>query len=284
MTQDDHSFFRGRVAVLVTMHGKEHMIAAPLHEQLGLMVEAVTAINTDQFGTFTGEIRRPDTQYQTAIQKARAGMTKMRCDLGLASEGSFGPHPQMPWLAVNRELIVLVDQRNDWVLEGWAMSMDTAAAQQTVTSLDEALQFAQRVGFPAQGLVVRPHADSTRQITKGIQSEARLHKVVTTLLQKEPILIETDLRAHMNPKRQAVIAQAAEDLALNAQRPCPLCGAPGVRPVESVSGLPCEWCGSPTRLRKAEILACVRCEHREEKPYPDGRESAPPQHCACCNP
>lgn len=283
---DDHSPFRARRAVLVTMHGKESAIGPVLGEHLGLVIDTVSTIDTDQFGAFTGEIERSDTQYQTAIRKALAGMSATGCDLGLASEGSFNPHPEVPWLSVNRELVVLVDQRHNWVLEGWAASLDTSATQQVISSVEQALAFGQRVGFPAQGLVARLNADDARHMSKGIDTEVGLRAVVSSLLRRQPtgILLETDLRAHMNPKRRVVIRQAAADLAANALRVCPQCGAPGVRAVESLLGLPCEWCGTPTRLRRAEIYACVRCDYRREQPHPDGNATASPEYCEICNP
>jgi len=51
------------------MHGKAVAICPPLNEQIGLMVETLATINTDQFGAFTGEVKRPDTQYQTPISR-----------------------------------------------------------------------------------------------------------------------------------------------------------------------------------------------------------------------
>lgn len=284
--QQPTSSFWNRHAVLVTMHGKQSMIDPVLRERMGIILETIHTIDTDQFGTFTGEIKRQDTQVRTAIAKARAGITATRCEIGLASEGSFHPHPDVPWLIINREVVVLVDQRNNWILEGWASSIDTSAVQQIVHSIDEATAFAQQVGFPAQGLVARLRASDSRHITKGIRTQAELIDVVASLLrrQRTGILLETDLRAHLNPKRQIVIRQAAENLAANALRGCPQCHAPGVRVIEDVAGLPCKWCGSPTPLRKAEIYACPRCEYRMVHDYPDGTQTASPEHCSLCNP
>ncbi|HSW33828.1 MAG TPA: DUF6671 family protein [Steroidobacteraceae bacterium] len=40
------------------------------------------------------------------------------------------------------------------------------------------------------------------------------------------MFLESDLRAHANPTRMAMIRQAAEDLATRYRSPCPRCGAP----------------------------------------------------------
>ena len=53
--------FRGRLAVLATMHRKEQAIAPVLEEMLGLRIEVAHGLDTDRFGTFTREIPRPST-------------------------------------------------------------------------------------------------------------------------------------------------------------------------------------------------------------------------------
>ncbi|MFW5748984.1 MAG: DUF6671 family protein [Chloroflexota bacterium] len=244
-------------------------------------------IDTDRFGSFTGEIARIATQQATAIRKAHAAMEISGCNLGLASEGSFTPHPELPLLTHNVELVVLVDGQNNWVLEGWASSLETPAVQRRVYSMGEAHAFAEQVGFPAQGLVARYATNDTRHMVKGINNAGQLTDVVNTMLVAQGgagIVLETDLRAHMNPKRMTVIRAAAVALAQNALRICPVCAAPGVRPVETVPGLPCEWCEAPTALPLAAVYGCVRCDYRNTLYYPDGQRAAPPGRCPYCNP
>ena len=66
--------FRGRLAVLATMHRKEQAIAPVLEEALGLQVEVPPGLDTDRFGTFTREVPRPGTQLATARLKAQAAL------------------------------------------------------------------------------------------------------------------------------------------------------------------------------------------------------------------
>jgi len=285
MMNDQMRWFAQRRAVLVTMHGKEHVIGPVLTRALGLEVVAVDSIDTDQFGTFTGEIPRHDSQLQTAIAKATAGMMALGCDLGIASEGSFGPHADVPWLTVNREVVVLVDGRHGWVIEGWAASSDTVAIRADVHTWAEAKHFSERVGFPAQGIVVRDSGVDASHVVKNIDTHAQLSAVLTALWQAgATVCLEADLRAHRNPKRRTVIAQATEQLIGNAMRTCPACDAPGLRVVEIIAGLVCEWCGTPTHLPKAEVYRCVRCVYRIESPTSDGRTVASPEFCGVCNP
>lgn len=278
-------YFGQRHAVLVSMHGKASIIEPVLAPQLGLQITALTSVDTDQFGSFTGEIPRPDTQYQTAVAKARAGMVH-GYTLGIASEGSFFPHPAVPWLTVNHELVVLVDDVHSWVLEGWATSTETMAARHQVGGLADVHEFARRVGFPDQGIVVRYQVAGVTQLAKDAHTVDALCAQVAAAQQAgaNDVWLETDLRAHRNPKRRVVIRQAAEDLLRNAQRRCAWCDTPGVRKVETVVGLPCAWCGTPTDEIKAVIYACVRCDYRSELPRPDGLTTAEPEHCGVCNP
>ena len=73
------------------MHRKEEAIAPALMSALGLLVEPTAGLDTDQLGTFSGEIPRSGTMLEVAVRKARLGMSVMGLPLGLASEGTFGP-------------------------------------------------------------------------------------------------------------------------------------------------------------------------------------------------
>ena len=99
--------FAGRRAVLATKHGKLPLIAPPLAAAVGLDVTAVP-VDTDTPGTFTGEVPRPGPPLATAVAKARLAMESAWVPLGLASEGSIGPHPDVPFCLTDAELVVLV--------------------------------------------------------------------------------------------------------------------------------------------------------------------------------
>lgn len=108
--------YADRWAVLATKHDKLPLVAPPL-AAVGVKVTGV-ADNTDQLGTFTEEVRRPGTPLETAVAKARLGMAATGSALGLASEGSIGPHPASPFLTADIEVVVLVDADRDLVV--WA--------------------------------------------------------------------------------------------------------------------------------------------------------------------
>ena len=84
--------FRNQIVVFATRHEKEKVLF-PLFEKLGLQIKAL-AVDTDQFGTFTGEVNRSGTIRETLRKKIReAARIDSQSRLFLASEGSFGPHP-----------------------------------------------------------------------------------------------------------------------------------------------------------------------------------------------
>jgi hypothetical protein len=282
MVSPVNSLFQSRIAVLATMHRKEQAIAPLLESAVGLKVVIPEAFNTDQFGTFTREIPRPGPQLATARLKVEAALSLTGEILGLASEGSFGPHPSLPFLASNRELVVLIDRHHDLEIVGEALSTATNYQQTQVQTYEAVQSFATKVGFPDHGLVVMANSAI---VAKGIVCDAALQEAVhQAFAQTEVIHLETDMRAMYNPTRMKVIAQATQNLIEKLQSFCPQCGYPGFTPVERRSGLPCGLCFAPTALTRSLIYGCQRCEFRQEQLYPDGVETADPGQCAYCNP
>ena len=252
--------YAGRVGALAARHGKERQIG-PALVPTGLEV-GVAAVDTDTFGTFSGEIPRLGHPAEVVERKARAAMAAKGPDVGLASEGSFGPHPDVPFLTADTELVALVDARLGTVIIEQAVSVDTAADALTVTPGDDVAEFCAQVGFPAQALIVRPADGAFDQMTKAITDRDSLThaiSVATAASTDRKAISETDLRAHCCPKRQAVIAQAAQRLAVRLARRCPACHAPGFGAIRTEPGLPCDLCGLPTARPMAILEDCPRC-------------------------
>lgn len=161
---------------------------------------------------FTGEVARTLTPVQACIAKARLGATTLATRYGLANEGSFGPHPAYPWLTVDDELVALWDTEHAYAVLGRARSFQHMFRVQDGVATPEALTaFCAEVGFPEQGVLVR-------------LADGSVHgKDVTVLDDLWPVFrrayheygactLETDLRAHRNPLRRHVIAQAGGGL------------------------------------------------------------------------
>lgn len=271
------------------MHRKEQVIAPALAAEWGLTCQVPPHFNTDHFGTFTRDVDRPSDQRTTARRKAEAALALTGGTLAIASEGSFGPHPQMPFMPCNREVVLLLDQQHGLEIVGEHLSTATNYRAEAIASVEAALTFAQSVGFPHHGLVVmpQPQGNAPGSIFKGITHKAGLIAAVETLLAQSPqgpIHIETDMRAMHNPKRMQAIAQATAALIATARRLCPACNTPGFTLVERQPGLRCGDCGTPTLLIRALVYRCDRCDHTETQPDPDAPAAADPGYCPYCNP
>ncbi|WP_205629722.1 DUF6671 family protein [Jiangella muralis] len=277
--------YTGRRAVLATKHDKLPLVAPPLAAS-GLEVTAV-AIDTDQLGTFTGDIPRPGTPLDTAIAKARLGMAAAGTSLGVASEGSVGPHPASPLLTADAEIVVLVDADRDVVVWDRAISLDIRAAAQAVEPGHDMTSLTRRFDLPGHAVIVRPNHGPPAPVLKGLRGLADIKAAVATCAAASPdgrARVETDLRAHMCPSRRPVIRQAAERLAARLATRCPACTSPGWGPIDAVTGVPCAWCGTPVDDVRAETDGCPACGHRAERAVIAPGTTADPGRCPRCNP
>lgn len=278
----------GRSAVLVTMHGKERAVAPAFGQVLGLNVHVPPAVDTDALGTFSGETPRRGTMLETAVTKARLGIEATGLRLALASEGSFGPHPQIPFLPAGIELLVFVDADQGLVIHETVVAERTNFAHLSAAPGTPIDAFLAQVGFPEHALIVRPNAgDQFAALAKGIVDRGDLDRAVAAAAAASVdrcALIETDMRAHLNPTRMDALARLAMQLALRVAAQCPACCAPGWGRVDVTRGLPCELCGMPTHVIAAEVFGCAACGHRESQPRRDGMFHAQAMHCDACNP
>ena len=283
------SEFAGRMAVIATMHRKEQAIAPLLESAFDLKTLVPQNFDTNVFGTFTRDVDRPADQRTTARIKAEAALDLTGETLAIASEGSFGPHPNIPLLPCDRELVLLLDRQHDLEIVGEVLSTETNYRSRTIRSFAEALTFSEAVGFPKHGLVVMPAASGqpTDRITKGIVTEAALKSAVEAALRQSDagtLHIETDMRALYNPTRMAAIAEATQALLDAIARRCPQCDCPGFSEVQRFPGLPCSLCKTPTLLTLSLLYECQRCQFQHKELFPDGEQAADPALCPYCNP
>lgn len=291
MTLNDNSqrYFQGRTIVIATMHHKERAIAPLLTEALGVQVQVPKHFDTDRFGTFTRDIERPGDQIATARLKAKAALAATGETLAIASEGSFVPHPWLPGLPLDREIVLLLDAQHDLEIVGQVTSTTTNFRHKTVRSLAEAIAFAEAIGFPQHGLIAMTEqfTKDPNHIIKGITDYDHLQAAIDQLERQTidgSVHLETDMRAHMNPTRMKVIAEATQDLLSSLQHSCPQCGTPGFVGRDRRPGLPCALCQLPTTMTLAIVYHCRRCGFSQEKLYPDGQYTADPTYCSYCNP
>ncbi len=280
----------GRVVVLATMHGKEAVLAPLLESGLGVRTELVQGLDTDAFGTFSREVPRRGTQLEAARAKAQAALERTpAAALAVASEGSFGPHPLIPFGAGGYELVLLLERETGLELVGHDVSEETNFAHQVVTSSEEALAFAARVGFPSHALLAMAVRDGRpapgEGLFKGLRQADELLRTVERLAATHGAAhLEADMRAHLNPTRMRSIERATRDLVRRALSACPSCGAPGFDVIDGLRGLPCEACARPTRLLVEEVLGCRFCPMRVGRAPAHGLRAAPARWCDQCNP
>ncbi len=161
MAANDRTY-KNTVAVLATMHGKERVIAPILRQGLGLVVGLAMGVDTDRFGTFSRDVERAGSQLDAARAKIAAGFEYAPyARVGIASEGSFSPHPYVPFLAFGRELILLVDRDRDLELTGHFAGPETNYGHAVVSDMQAAIAFAERAKFPEHGLIVMGCVDAT---------------------------------------------------------------------------------------------------------------------------
>jgi len=278
-------YFKGRTLVLATKHEKEKVISQILEKELGVKVVVPTDFDTDQFGTFSGEIKRAGDQLEAARYKALAGMKHCDTNLGVSSEGSFGMHPSCPFVISNLELVVLIDKENNIEIRGHHRSQETNACNEYVATIKEAQEFALKCGFPEHGVILK-NKEYGKRIYKGIKTFEELERYFYKLsgLFSKKVFIETDLRAHMNPTRMKNIKLATEDLVRNAKNICIKCGCPGFSIIDVEKGLPCSNCNLPTDLVMRYIYGCQKCDYQQTLPRPDDLKTADPGKCDYCNP
>lgn len=279
-----------RLPVLValgTMHGKAAAIAPPL-ARIGVGIIVPEGLDTDRFGTFTGEIPRAGTMRDAARAKTRAAMAATGLTTALASEGAYGPHPSVPLLVMGHELILWRDEMTGHEITEQITDDSPCFDHAEVTCPGEVEPLLARIGFPAVALVAAPAGrPGVAPVAKGIRDRESLARAIDEAVCQSPVgraRLQTDMRAHMNPRRMAMITRLAERLAARLATPCPACGAPGFGTTRIETGLPCRDCGRRTSLVRAVILSCGACHFERQGQRQDGRTHATAAECEECNP
>jgi len=283
--------YRGVEITFGTRHGKDEQAAPAFDRILGARVTAPADLDTDQFGTFTGDVARRLSPIETARVKGELAMSTTGHRYALASEASYGVLPGVGWPG-HEEILLFIDGVRGWeILEGHR-TLVTPGASRRARDVEEIGPHLTSWGWPAQGLIVRPDTGAAGaapgaggDVIKGITDSAALTAAIAAAVQRSPTgsaVVEPDLRAHHNPTRRAVLTDLAQRLATRLGTACPDCGSPGYGRTDAVRGLPCRACGTPTDLIRADIHACPSCPWREARPR--SATTADPRYCPDCNP
>ena len=277
--------FAGRKLVIATKHKKEDVISPIIKKALNVFCITNENIDTDVLGTFTGEVERLDNVLETARNKCRMAMEISGCDMAIASEGSFGPHPTLGFINADDEILLFIDMKNNLEIVVRELSVKTNFNGQEVKTEKELLVFAANAKFPNHGLIIRKAQEDNSEIVKGITDTTFLKNTFNFFKSKYGFAyVETDMRAMYNPTRMEVIKTAAQKLANKIVSSCPHCSTPGFGITDVKAGLPCSLCGFPTRSTLFHEYECSKCQYKENKKYPHKKTTEEPTFCDICNP
>ncbi len=279
--------YRGVWAAIATMHGKERAIAPVLCRWFDMNVTTAPGIDTDALGTFTGEIARRGTMVDAARAKAMLAIDRTGAAIGIGSEGAFGPHPSIPFATSGQEVLLLrhAETGHEILVHRHAR---TNFAHAILGASDDPSSFLAGVGFPEHAVIVRPVETADISVLfKGLRRAEAVQDAIRDVAArsaKRQAMLQTDMRAHLNPTRMAAIGRLARLLALRTARCCPSCGTPGFGITGVARGLPCADCGLPTEMVRAEIHGCTACGLTTRRFERADRVRAEARWCQFCNP
>lgn len=212
---------QGRPLLVATMHGKERVLG-PRLASLGFRVYLAAGYDTDALGTFCGDIRRPGTAREAAVEKARRACAITGVRRAVASEGPYRPCQRQFPGARNVELLAFVDLDADFEYVEVMTNVPTRFAMGRVPpdlTSDALRSVLDLIGWPEVRAIVLAtdpgQGVPPPPIFKGVGDEARLERALRACAAASPdglVHVESDLRAHMNPSRMRSIARVADRL------------------------------------------------------------------------
>lgn len=285
MGKDNNPNYGGEKVFFATKHSKETVLK-PILAKLGLECIRL-AVDTDRFGTFSGEVERVGTVRETLRLKTNAAVKlQPEARFFLASEGSFGPHPLIGFVPSDHEALLFIDTKLATEIYVEEISIETNLTEVEFGPSDDLNAFLKQIGFPEHGLIVKPKGN-TLVVYKNLQNMHSLGQAIIDSFQASPeakVILSTDMRANFNPTRMKVIEKAGTKLVEALASLCPTCETPGFSISSSIPGLPCEDCKLPTRITKNVIWSCVKCSYTVQKERPDGLQKISAANCDFCNP
>lgn len=243
-----------KTVTLLTKHHKSLQIAPALNE-LGIELIEINFFDTDQLGTFSGEIERKLSPMQCALEKAKLAVELSGSNVGLGSEGSFGGGPLPGVMNWNQEIICLYQKQPELIIYASAEGPTPLRAIKADSADDLSSKLSD---FESQKWIMR----CSDGVLKGLELQEVIVMHQMDFIQW-PVVIEPDLRAMHSPHRQIMITEAALNLSERLQSKCPNCQAINFWPDQRLFGPPCNLCGEPTNEVKSIVYTCNNCLHVE---------------------
>jgi hypothetical protein len=250
----------GRTFLLASKHQKAVVVAPAFKSILDVDVNELP-LDTDLLGTFSGEIERKGTAKETVLAKARMAIAETGNPYALASEGSIGADPFIPFINSDFELMAFVDDELGLEVIESIRSTEIVATTAKVKSVLDIEEFLRKADFPNHKVIVRSPQNPSEFTIKGIDNLEELKSSLTKGFESFPeLILESDLRAHCSPSRMANIGLVARKLAIRLSNHCPECQMPGWGVVGYEKGVPCSECEEISEEAvKSEILGCAKC-------------------------
>ena len=274
-----------RVVALVTKHNKESVIGPLFKNILNWNLEVLN-IDTDEFGTFSGEKPRLLSPEQTVLAKAREGLKFTKQKSILASEGTITSHPLSPLLTIDYEIIAYLDvDLGIEIIEKYT-SFEIKVLKELINRESNIDKLLEKIELDNHAVIIKNEGDKIQWVRKGIRKKNDLKSEILEFFKYFPnqnLILESDFRAMHSPSRMKNIEICATNLAHRLNIKCPSCETIGWGVSSHEFGIPCSYCGDIVKnIVNADIWACVKCEYREV----NAREqvTADPGQCPSCNP
>jgi hypothetical protein len=277
--------FNGRKLLIVSKHSKEKVIAPILDKILGVQCIVSDNFDTDKLGTFTGEVDRKNDPLETARQKCLQALAHSSYDLAVSSEGSFGPHPSIPFAHADDEILYFMDKKNELDIFVRVITPETNFNARKITTKAELKEFSKQIKFPSHAVIIKKEQHNFDEMVKGINDSKKLMDVFNYFCEAfGGAYLETDMRAMYNPTRMQTIEKATQKLATKINHVCPTCNTPGLGITSIKEGLRCSLCNRPTRSTLSYLYECQKCNFIKEEMFPNHKEKEDPMYCDFCNP
>lgn len=288
MRKQNLKYYQNTEGVVISKHFKEKVIEPVFNQTLQINFNTPSVFDTDTLGTFSGLIQRKEDPKKTVLKKCLSGLSLIDCNVGIATEASFGSHPVIPFINAHEEWMVFVDEIRQFTVFEKIVSTETTQFQECFSNIYQAVSFITENQFPQQGVTLQPPSlDNLNAETYygGIQNLEDFQQYFENLKKKHPkVCVTAELRAHMNPSRMEVIQQLAKKLVNRIMTLCPSCQTPGFGVCSVVEGLPCKLCGQATSGIKAYVYLCQKCNYQEQRTNEIESEYQDPMYCNFCNP
>jgi hypothetical protein len=277
--------FCDETAHFATKHSKESVLS-PLLSRIGMRCVRAD-VDTDRFGTFSGEVERVGGIRDTLRLKTdAAAKANPNARFLLASEGSFGPHPFIGLVQSDHEALLFVDRKLKTEIYVEEISIETNHSEIQFGPRDDLYAFLKQIGFPEHGVIVRPTGNRKTVFKNLLTFQAVGQAIIDAFLEstEAKVILSSDMRASFNPTRMRAIEKVGEKLIESLNSFCPECKTPGFAISKGIPGLPCEECGKLSRIAKDVLWTCVKCKYSAQTARPDGVRAIPASDCEFCNP